>query len=127
MWAYTDFSDNRWSFTRKYLLLRQDPRIVSPQKAGLFNEKTCAAYLLGTDLFVKRCEASRAAMYPDYGCSFEVFTNNDFLELETLGALVDVPPGNSVSHFESWLLRRDVRLKAFSDDELDRVLEPLMQ
>ena len=25
--------------------------------------------------------------YPDFGCSFETFTNADFLEMETLGPM----------------------------------------
>jgi len=52
MWAYTDFSDKRWLLTKNYLILKQDAQQDSPQKAGLFNENTRAAYLLGADLFV---------------------------------------------------------------------------
>jgi hypothetical protein len=35
MWAFTDFSDKRWQFTKKYLLLRQDPKNRKPQKTGI--------------------------------------------------------------------------------------------
>ncbi len=40
MWAFTDLSDPRWTFTKKYLVLRQDPANASPQKLGLFNQNT---------------------------------------------------------------------------------------
>jgi len=124
MWAYTDFSDKRWRLTKKYLLLRQNPADHSPQKAGLFHEHTAAAYLLGTHLFVKRAHANPAVPHPDFHCSFEIFTNGEFLELETLGPLVNLAPGSSISHVEHWSLHKDIRLNSFSDDELDRVVLP---
>src|SRR5713226_3920355 len=69
MWAFTDFTDKRWQFTKKYLLLRQDPKNPSPQKTGLFNKNTVGAYLLGSDLFIKRATAQDPHKQPDFGCS----------------------------------------------------------
>lgn len=124
MWAYTDFSDPRWSFTTKYLTLKSDSAHGSPQKAGVFNVNTVGAYLLGSDLFIKHTEANPQATYPDFQCSFEMFTNAEFLELETLGALVDLIPGNSVAHVEHWSIHRNVNLKSLRDDEIDAALLP---
>jgi len=122
MSAYSDLSDPRWRFTKKYMTLRQDPQAVSPQKLGSWNAKTIGAYLLGSDLFIKRYEASGTPLdYPDFGCSFETFTNAAMLELETLGPLVDLQPGAAVEHVERWSLRRDVKINNWTDDELDRV------
>ncbi len=126
MWAYTDFSDPRWRFTKKYLILRQDPQAKEPQKAGLFHPDTWGAYLLGTDLFVKRSKADASRRYPDFGCSFEMFTNREMLELETLGPLAQVPPGGTIEHVEQWSLHRNVRIASWTDAELDRVLRPLV-
>jgi hypothetical protein len=126
MWAYTNFADKRWLFTKQYILLRQDPADHSPQKTGLFNVNTRAAYLLGTDLFIKRCQADPNAVYPDFHCSFEMFTNGDFLEIETLGPLVDLKPDATVEHSERWSLHKDVRLAALSEAEIERVVEPLL-
>ena len=42
MWAFTDLSDPRWRFLKKYLALRQDPRMAAPQKIGHFNPDTWA-------------------------------------------------------------------------------------
>lgn len=122
MWAFTDLSDPRWTFTKKYLVLRQDPGCRSPQKLGLFNEKTVGAYLLGSDLFVKRYDADASKAYPDFGASYETFTNEGFLELETLGPLEDVAAGGVVEHVERWSLRGGVVIRAWTDEELDRVL-----
>lgn len=127
MWAYTDFSDKRWRFTPQYLTLKQDAAAVSPQKAGLFNPRTFGAYLLGTDLFVKQSTAAANTVYPDFHSSFEIFTNNNFLELETLGPLTDLQPGEAVTHIEYWSLHRDVSVSELTDTELNRALRPLMK
>jgi hypothetical protein len=126
MWAYTDFTDKRWLLTKSYLVLKQDPADHSPQKAGLFNEKTRAAYLLDGDLFVKRTQADSNATYPDFQASFEVFTNNGCLELETLSPLTDLRPGQSSTHVETWSLHCDVQLKEFTEPEIDRVILPFL-
>jgi hypothetical protein len=44
------------------------------------------------------------ARYPDGGCNFELFTNPEFLELETLGPLVELKPGEMAEHVERWWL-----------------------
>jgi hypothetical protein len=125
MWAYTNFADKRWMLMNKFIALRQEPTEHSPQKTGLFNTDTRAAYLLGQELFIKRAQADPQAEYPDFGCSFEIFTNGDFLELETLGALVDLAPGASVEHVERWSLHSGVKLSGFSEGEIERVIGPL--
>ncbi|MGC4050903.1 MAG: hypothetical protein QM757_16175 [Paludibaculum sp.] len=124
MWAFSDLSDPRWTFTRKYLMLRQDPGNAAPTKLGLFHRDTWGAYLLGTDLFVKRFTAEPGLPYPDMGCSYETFTNDFTLELETLGPLTRVKPGASVTHVERWDLHRGVVIPSFDDATLDAVFLP---
>lgn len=119
MWAFTDLSDPRWTLTRKYLVLRQDAQRSSPQKVGSFGERTWAAYLLGDELFVKETHCDAAETYPDFGCSLETFTNDEMLELETLGPLRVVPPGGRVEHVERWSLHRGVQVKEWSDAGID--------
>lgn len=127
MWAYTDFSDPRWQFTPKYLLLRQDPKNSNAQKAGLFNRGTVGAYLLGSDLFIKQAAARDPHGYPDFGCSYETFTNEQFLEMETLGELSNVRPGASVQHTEHWSLHKNIKISSWTDAEIDRALLPLLR
>ena len=127
MWAYTNLADPRWKFTRKFLTLRQDPNNSDAQKLGLFNADTWAAYLLNGEAFVKRTKPDPSRTYTDFGCSFETFTNNEFLEIETLGPLTKVLPGQSVEHIEHWALYRNVKPSQLDDDELTRVLLPLVQ
>ena len=126
MWAYTDLSDKRLAFTKKYLTLKQDPNNANAQKIGSFNPDTWAAYLLNGELFVKRTRADPARTYPDFGCSFETFTNNEFLEIETLGSLTKVPPGGVVEQVENWALYRGVSLPEITDDAIDKSILPLV-
>jgi hypothetical protein len=48
------------------------------------------------------------------------------LELETLGPLTRLVPGTSLEHIERWTLHRNIQLRDFTDEELDRVLAPLL-
>jgi hypothetical protein len=127
MWAYTDLSDSRWKFTKKYLTLRQDPNNSNAQKLGSFNVDTWAVYFLNDDAFVKRSKADPSKTYPDFGCSFETFTNNEFLEIETLGPMTKVQPEHTVEQVEQWGLYRNVKPAAITDEELTRVLAPMLQ
>jgi hypothetical protein len=125
LWAYTDLSDKRWGLNRKYLTLRQDPANTTPQKLGMFSPNTWAAYFLHGEAFLKQSQADPTKTYPDFGCSFETFTNADFLEVETLGPMTKLEPGKSVSHVESWSLHK-VAVTAFTDAELDRVIPGML-
>jgi hypothetical protein len=127
MWAYTDLGDPRWIFMKKYLGLRQDPKATCPQKVGLFNPHTFGAYLLGSDLFLKQYQAEPDKSYPEFFCSFQTFTNADFLELETFGPLVKLQPDQSVELTENWSLHKDVHIKHWTDDAVDAVLLPLLK
>jgi hypothetical protein len=123
MWAFTHLDDPRWTLTRKYLVLKQDAKNAAPQKLGSYNQKTWGAYLLNFELFVKRYEATaEPAAYPDLGCTFETFTNADILELETLGPVTTLAPGESVKHTEEWSAHRPVLIPKWTDEELDRAL-----
>lgn len=126
MWAYSNLSDKRWTFTRKYLSLRQDPSNSDAQKLGMFNLHTWGAYFLNSEVFIKRTEAVPDTTYPDFGCSFETFTNNEFLELETLAPLKKVEPGKTAELVEYWSLHRNLRLPELTDAGIDSALLPLL-
>ena len=71
-------------------------------------------------------KADPGRTYPDFGSSFETFTNAEMLELETLGPLTTVESGKQVQLRERWSLHRNIRITAWSDSELDRVVAPLL-
>jgi len=126
LWAYTDMADPRWHWGRKYVMLRQDPHLETPQKAGVMAKDGWAAYARAEHLFAKRFSYVDGARYPDLGCSVEAFTNADMLELETLGPLVDLQPGAAVEHVERWHLFRDVPAPK-NDADVDRDVLTLVE
>jgi hypothetical protein len=126
MWAYTDLSDKRWVFTKKYMALKQELNHPEPQKIGMLNADSWGAYVLNGEAFVKRAEAFPGKAYPDFGASLELFTNSDFLEMETLGPLTQVSPGKTAEQVEHWSLHRGVRLNDFTDDAIDATILPLV-
>lgn len=126
LWAYTDMSDPRWTWGRKYVLLRQEAGAKTPQKAGAWVPDGWVAYARQGHLFVKTFQLLSGAAYPDLGCSTEVFTNGDMLELETLGPLVRLQPDAAVEHMEHWHLFRDVPAPA-SDRDVEQHILPRVQ
>ena len=121
-WAYTNLADPRWKFTLKYITLRQDPHATSPQKIGLFNPKTFGAYVLNGEMFLKQSAADPSKRYPDMGCSYQSFTNQDMLELEPCGPLEFVPPGGYAELNELWTLHRPIPHFEITDQGLDQLL-----
>jgi hypothetical protein len=111
LWSFTDFTDPRWILGQEFLQLLHSPNPAGrflEQMSGLFNPAGWGAYFRDGYLFLKRTAVLVDAAYPDFGCNFEIFTNPDFLELETLGPVVDLLPGESTSHIENWWLYADV-------------------
>jgi hypothetical protein len=111
MWSFTDFTDPRWILGTEFIQLRQDQHAQGrfpEQMAGIFDAHGWGAYFSAGTLFIKRTVLIAGAHYPDFGCNFEVFTNPDFLELESLAPRVKLLPGESTSHTEIWSLDRDV-------------------
>jgi hypothetical protein len=108
LWAYTDFSDPRWSFGSDYIMLKQDPQCTGPQKVGVSDADGWIAFLRNGHLFIKQFDYQPKANYPDMGCSAEVFTNQLMTEIETLGPLTRLAPGESVEHIETWHLLDEI-------------------
>lgn len=128
LWKFTDMADPRWRWGTKYLSLRQDDTPDDkPQKVGAYNAQGWAAHLTSTQAFVKHIEPAPGgpAVLADQGCNFEIYTDGPFQELETLGPLVTLEPGQSVSHVEHWFLAPSNAI-ADEDAALDAALLPLV-
>ena len=126
LWGFTDMSDPRWTFGRKYIRLKTDSKISgNPQKIGAANKQGWAGYLRDKTLFIKRFPYVECASYPDYGCNFETYTDGDFMEVETLGPLTKLDPGESATHVEHWYLFKDVDA-GMTEDSLDNAIAPLV-
>jgi hypothetical protein len=103
-WPFFDFTDPRWMFGRHFITLRQDPGAAGPTKIGLAHRLGWVAYLLADTLFIKRFGYHDGTPYPDGGVNFETFTNADMLEIESLGPLTRLEPGQRVELVEEWEL-----------------------
>lgn len=108
VWPFTDLSDKRWTWGARYIVLKHDQK-KGPTKLGLAHKLGWVAYLNRGVLFVKGLPYKEGQRYPDNGCNFETFTNQDFLEVESLGPLTRIAPGKSVEHTERWWLLKDVK------------------
>ena len=67
------------------------------------------AYLNDGTLFIKRFPHEKGKHYPDHGCNFETFSNQEMEEIESLGPLVKLGAGKSVEHTEHWELAGNVQ------------------
>ncbi|HKI26136.1 MAG TPA: hypothetical protein VKA07_07415 [Candidatus Sulfotelmatobacter sp.] len=107
VWSYTDFADPRWLLGTESVQLVQTENPTGrfrEQMGGIFNSAGWGAHFRRGTLFVKRAAVIAGARYPDGGCNFELFTNPEFLEVETLGPLVELKPGETAEHVERWWL-----------------------
>ena len=102
LWPFSDMTDPRYRWGRKFIILRQGD--AGPTKFGLSHREGWVAYFNDGSLFVKTIEFREGATYPDYGCNFETFTNEEMLEVEALGPLVSLEPGEATEHTEEWRL-----------------------
>lgn len=105
LWSYTDMTDPRLKLGSKFVLVRQDPR-RGPFKLGMAQREGWAAYLRGEILFIKNFVRKAGSVYPDNDVNFEVYTDENIVELETMGPLVTLKPGQSIQHEERWLLTK---------------------
>jgi hypothetical protein len=124
LWPYFDFADRRWSFGSKYIFLRQDSK-KGPTKIGLAHRIGWVGYLNQGNLFVKRFGYVDGAAYPDMGTNYQTFTNEDMLEMETVGVLGRLNPGQSSEHSETWELYGSVP-EMRSEEDVDRHVLPLL-
>jgi hypothetical protein len=103
LWPYAHINDPR-------LVLRDDFILIyaatspSALKIGYYNPHGWMAYWLNGILFRKKFDVSSGAAYPDNGCNAESYCNGRFVELESLGPLVELEAGGEVNLAETWEL-----------------------
>ena len=102
LWPYTDWADPRLSFGQTELRVAGDPR-AEACKIGYFNRQGWIEYRYADGLRLrKRFEVQADLPHPDLGCNVEVYVRDAFIELETLGPLIELAPGESTEHEEVW-------------------------
>lgn len=126
LWPYSRMNDPRVTWGEDYILIRQADG-PTPFKIGTNNENGWAAYYNEGNLFVKYYKHQPDAAYPDFGVSFEAYVNDHFLELESLGPLVQLAPGQTAAHTETWNLFRTVELPLQEESQLSREMKHFLK
>lgn len=127
VWPYTDMGDERICWGKKYTTVKQDVNATTPIKLGFDLNNGCVHYVLGNDVFTKRYDAKhRELPYPDENCSFETYTNDVMIEVESLSDVKLVKNGDSHSHTEFWSLNKkpcdvDFKNEASIDEFLNKI------
>jgi len=124
LWHYTDLADPRFKLGTRYVRMTALAPVTEPTKIGFGNRQGWAAFAAHGQVFVKTFPWKDGGAYPDFGCNCEFYTVKKFLEVESIGPLVTLKPGESVEHVERWGLFANI--DATGDDEaLDRALAPV--
>ncbi len=123
LWAYTDLKDPRLDYGSDYIFVRQDRKAKQSLKIGFNDACGWVAHVNNGQALVKYFEYDPECTYPDGGCSIECYSCNRFTEVETLGPLDTIEPGECVQHIEYWQ-GIDNLPKIQTEEDVDKYLVP---
>ena len=126
IWPYNDVNDKRFKMDNKYIYMTTDShgdtKNVNAFKIGINNVYGFAMYFNHNNMFVKKFDYNDGAKYPDNGCNFESYTNFRLMEIESLGEIKNVKPGETVNHREKWYLYSGIDVPKTAE-EVDKLVE----
>lgn len=99
IWPFTRLDDERISWEESSVLIHTGPG--EPIKLGSGPTPRAVGYLRDGYLFTKRF-GTAAGDYPDRGAVAQIYSNDIFCEMESLGPLAQLEPGDATSHTEVW-------------------------
>ena len=100
IWPYTTLNDPRLSWQQRAAVIEA---IAGPRfKLGSGPSPGRLGYLIDRQLFTKEIAPAGAGAYADRGAVGQVFVDDSFCELESVGPIVELEPGSSVDHREFW-------------------------
>lgn len=103
LWSYSRWDDPRLELGQDLIQVKSDSS-KRALKLGYFNVLGWLGYVFEDVFFLKRFGVRRDEKYPDNGCNAEVSSTDRMIELESLGALVDLKPQEELVHTETWEL-----------------------
>jgi hypothetical protein len=104
MFPYASWTDSRLAIGERSLTVTATPG--TPFKIGCGSTLGEVSYLREGMLFIKSFDPAVGAPHTDLGSNIEIYCDDRTIELESLGPLVRLDPGESVRHDERWELRR---------------------
>jgi hypothetical protein len=119
LWPYTDLDDPGFDSRSHHIAISSDATSAK-FKIGQRNRVGWLAYHFGDELFLKWSPLhDDRHSYPHLGGSVECYRDHRFVELETLGPLLDLAPGGETNHREVWTMM------SVQTSELDEILTSL--
>jgi hypothetical protein len=127
LWAYARTDDPRFILSDAAIEVRAsviaERGITDSFKAGTSLRRGWLAHWRQGLLLVKRAGHDESRTYADMGASGQVYSHPDFTELESLGPLTDLAPGEAAVHHEDWevhLVGEQEAERLISSGDLDR-------
>jgi hypothetical protein len=127
LWPYSRNDDPRYVVHDHALEVRSavmaDGPFDVPFKIGTSMRRGWVAHYRDGLLLAKYAEHDENRVYADMGASGQVYSHGEFTELETLGPLTDLDPGDAAEHREDWALYFVDEVEAerlIASGELDR-------
>jgi hypothetical protein len=105
LWPFTDLTDGRFQYSEHFLRVAYLPERPAT-KLGLKLPTGWVAYQNAGLVFAKHLSRHPKLPYPDRGANFELFTNHQILELESLAPAIPLAPGAIREHVEHWSLSK---------------------
>lgn len=122
LWPYTSGTDERLRIGDHRLTVSARPD--RPMKVGCLSSTGTAGYLREGLLVVLRFDPARGSVHSALRCNVEVYSDDRTIELESLGPLTTLEPGDSVTHDERWEIREAGDLDEAGAESLLRELAP---
>jgi hypothetical protein len=127
LWPYARNDDPRFILHDHAIEVRSavlaDGPLDAPFKVGTSMRRGWIAHHRAGLLLVKYAGHDESREYADMGASGQVYSHGDFTELETLGPLTDLEPGDAAEHHEDWAVHLVDEAEAerlVASGELDR-------
>lgn len=122
LWPYAQMHDPHVTWGDRYIFVRAD-YTEGRFKVGWPNLNGWMAYALEDTLFVKSAGFNPDYEYYDAQASSQCYCNPYFLELETLGPITVLEPGETVRHEERWQVFGGVDFEADEDKMAELVIK----
>lgn len=106
LWPYTSWTDARLALADGAIMVHAVAG--ADLKVGYLSDAGWVAYVRGGTALVQRFEPALGLRHPDLECNVETYCGSRYLELEVLGPLRVLAPGESSVLVERWEVRSDV-------------------
>lgn len=117
IWPYCSMNDERVYWGEKFITLKPTNK-KEAFKIGTTCHRGWAAYFNHNNLIVKEFPYYEGAQYPNYSCNFETYTNDRFIEIESLTPLLIISPNQYEEYTEVWHIYKNIP-EPKKDDEKD--------